>query len=82
MGFRVVAIDGGDEKKDMCINKLGAEEYVDFTKDDVVAKVKEVTGGLGAHAVILLAVSEKPFQQATEVRRVIPLPPPPFLPPH
>jgi alcohol dehydrogenase, propanol-preferring len=67
MGFRVVAIDTGSEKEDMCLNKLGAEEFVDFVKDDVVQKVKSVTGGLGAHAVILLAVSEKPFQQAAEV---------------
>lgn len=68
MGFRVIAIDGGDEKKDMCVNKLGAEVFVDFTKEDVVESVKSHTGGLGAHAVILLAVSEGPFQQATEVR--------------
>lgn len=69
MGFRVLAIDSGDEKKEMCA-KLGAEEFVDFIKEDVIASVKKHTGGLGAHAVILLAVSEKPFQQATEVRGV------------
>lgn len=35
-----------------------------------MADVKAATpGGLGAHAVILLAVSEKPFQQATEYVR-------------
>lgn len=66
MGFRVLAIDHGDEKKDMCL-KLGAEEFVDFGNEDVVKSVQKHTGGLGAHAVILLAVSEKPFQQATEV---------------
>lgn len=66
MGFRVLAIDHGDEKKEMC-TKLGAEEFVDFGTEDVVASVQKHTGGLGAHAVILLAVSEKPFQQATEV---------------
>lgn len=66
MGFRVLAIDHGDEKRDMCFG-LGAEEFVDFGKEDVVKSVQKHTGGLGAHAVILLAVSEKPFQQATEV---------------
>jgi alcohol dehydrogenase, propanol-preferring len=36
----------------------------------LVADVKAATpDGLGAHAVILLAVSEKPFQQATEYVR-------------
>lgn len=44
---------------------------MDFsTSKDLVADVKAATpGGLGAHAVILLAVSEKPFQQATEYVR-------------
>ncbi|KAJ5263544.1 hypothetical protein N7478_011149 [Penicillium angulare] len=70
MGLRVVAIDGGEEKKDMC-ESLGAEAYVDFTKSkDLVADVKAATPeGLGAHAVLLLAVSEKPFQQAVEYAR-------------
>ena len=47
------------------------QAYVDFTKSkDLVADVKDATpDGLGAHAVILLAVSEKPFQQATEYVR-------------
>lgn len=69
MGLRTIAIDSGDEKKQVCTQQLGAEVFVDFAREDVVAKVKESTGGLGAHAVILLAVSEKPFQQATEVCR-------------
>jgi propanol-preferring alcohol dehydrogenase len=47
------------------------QAYVDFLKSkNLVADVKAATpGGLGAHAVILLAVSEKPFQQATEYVR-------------
>ncbi|KAL4900470.1 alcohol dehydrogenase 1 [Aspergillus multicolor] len=70
MGIRVVAVDGGDEKRGMC-EVLGAEAFVDFIKSsDLVADVKAATpDGLGAHAVILLAVSEKPFQQATEYVR-------------
>ncbi|KAJ5735537.1 uncharacterized protein N7483_000662 [Penicillium malachiteum] len=70
MGLRVLAIDGGDEKREMC-EELGAEAYVDFTTSkDLVADVKAATpGGLGAHAVLLLAVSEKPFQQAVEYAR-------------
>lgn len=51
-----------------------------------MADVKAATpDGLGAHAVILLAVSEKPFQQATEYVRsrgtiiAIGLPPDAFL---
>ncbi|CAG8900583.1 unnamed protein product [Penicillium nalgiovense] len=86
MGLRVIAIDGGDEKREMC-HQLGTETYVDFTKSkDIIADVKAATpGGLGAHAVILLAVSEKPFQQASEYVRsrgtlvAIGLPPDAFL---
>lgn len=70
MGLRVVAIDGGAEKQAMC-QSLGAEAFVDFAQSkDVVKDVQAATpGGLGAHAVILLAVQEKPFQQATEYVR-------------
>lgn len=41
-----------------------------MTSEDVVAAVQAATPeGLGAHAVILLAVTEKPFQQAIEYTR-------------
>lgn len=44
------------------------QAYVDFTKSkDVVADVKASSPDeLDAHAVILLTVAEKPFQQAAE----------------
>jgi alcohol dehydrogenase, propanol-preferring len=70
MGLRVIAIDTGDEKKKMCLEQLGAESFVDFaTSSNVVKDVQAATDdGLGPHAVILVAVNEKPFQQAAEVR--------------
>ncbi|PUU79710.1 hypothetical protein B9Z19DRAFT_1124803 [Tuber borchii] len=66
IGFRVMAINTGSEMQGVFLNTLGAEELVDFAKGDVVANVKSVAGGLGAHAATLLAVSEKPSQQAAE----------------
>lgn len=65
MGLRIIAIDGGEEKKEMCV-KLGAEAYVDFTtSSDLVKDVQAATpDGLGPHAVLLLAPFEGPFQQA------------------
>jgi hypothetical protein len=68
MGLDIIAIDAGDEKKVMTA-KLGAGKFVDFsTSKNVVADVKAATeDGLGPHAVILVAVNEKPFQQAAEV---------------
>lgn len=70
MGLRVVGIDGGEEKGQTC-KSLGADAYVDFmSSGDLVKEVKAATpDGLGPHAVLLLAVQEKPFQQATEYVR-------------
>lgn len=53
MGLRIIAIDTGDEKKELCM-EMGAEAFVDFkTCDDTVAEVMKLTGGKGAHAVIV-----------------------------
>jgi propanol-preferring alcohol dehydrogenase len=69
MGIEVIAIDSGEEKKAMTA-KLGARHFVDFsTTKDLVGDVKALTeDGLGPHAAILVAVNEKPFQQATECK--------------
>ncbi|KAF7548903.1 hypothetical protein G7046_g8516 [Stylonectria norvegica] len=70
MGLHTIAIDGGDEKGALT-KSLGAAAYVDFqTSTNLVAEVKAATpDGLGPHAVILVAVNEKPFQQATQYVR-------------
>ncbi|EMD69370.1 hypothetical protein GGP41_004633 [Bipolaris sorokiniana] len=71
MGVRTIAIDSGEEKKKMCTGELGAEAFVDFaTSKNLVADVQKATpDGLGPHVVILVAVNEKPFQQAAEYVR-------------
>jgi propanol-preferring alcohol dehydrogenase len=65
MGLQVVAIDSGAEKRDMSLNELGALAFVDFKESkDVVADVRAAANnGQGPHAVVLVAVSEKPFHQ-------------------
>ncbi|KAF2240155.1 GroES-like protein [Viridothelium virens] len=70
MGLQIIAIDTGDEKKKMC-EELGSRAFVDFAKSqNVVKDVQAATeDGLGPHAVILVAVAEKPFQQAAEYVR-------------
>jgi alcohol dehydrogenase, propanol-preferring len=69
MGIHTIAIDGGAEKGAIC-KELGATHYVDFTTSpDVVKEVKEAAEGMGPDAVLVLAVAEKPFQQATEYVR-------------
>lgn len=48
MGMRVIAIDGGDAKRDLC-KQLGAEVFIDFqTTANIPAEVMKVTG-YGAH---------------------------------
>jgi len=70
MGLRTIAIDSGEEKRKAC-KELGSYAFVDFaTSKDVVKEVQSATeDGLGPHAVILVAVNEKPFQQAAEYVR-------------
>jgi len=70
MGLEVIAIDGGAEKQQLTTS-LGASTYIDFqTSPNLVEDVKKATAdGLGPHAALLVAVSEKPFQQATEYIR-------------
>jgi len=71
MGLIVIAIDSGDDKKKMSLEQLGAASFIDFAKStNLVKDVQAATeDGLGPHAVLLVAVNEKPFQQAAEYVR-------------
>jgi len=70
MGLQIIAIDSGEEKKASAL-KLGADSFIDFaTSKDVVKDVQAATiDGEGPHAVLLVAVQEKPFQQAADYVR-------------
>ncbi|KAJ7642859.1 hypothetical protein B0H17DRAFT_1104855 [Mycena rosella] len=64
MGLRVIAIDTGDVKRDLCL-KLGAEKWIDFkTSKDLVKDVQEATGGAGPHSAVVVASSPGPLDQA------------------
>lgn len=68
MGYRVLAIDGGEEKGEFC-QSLGAEAYVDFFKSkDIVGDVKALTNG-GPHGAINVSVSEKAISQSVDYIR-------------
>jgi D-arabinose 1-dehydrogenase-like Zn-dependent alcohol dehydrogenase len=55
MGFRAIAIDTGNDKRDMC-NKLGAEAFVDFREvTNVAEEVVKIADGIGAHGVFVTA---------------------------
>ncbi|KAJ6566990.1 chaperonin 10-like protein [Mycena capillaripes] len=64
MGMRVIAIDTGDVKRDLCL-KLGAEKWVDFkTSSDLIKDVKDAADGIGPHAAIVVSSNPGPVDQA------------------
>ena len=69
MGMRVIAVDGGIEKEELC-KQLGAEEFIDFTKS------KDITGDImalttqGAHAVIVFPAGKASYASAPNYLRV------------
>jgi len=68
MGFRVVGIDTGAEKRDLVMS-LGADAFVDFkTSKNVIDEVKSITNG-GPHAAIIVAASAKPYEDALKMVR-------------
>ncbi|KIY70953.1 GroES-like protein, partial [Cylindrobasidium torrendii FP15055 ss-10] len=68
-GLRVIAIDTGDHKKKL-VQSLGAEAWIDFKESkDIVADVKRVTGGKGAHSAVVTSASSGGYTQALEYLR-------------
>ncbi|KAL1962713.1 hypothetical protein VTN77DRAFT_9257 [Rasamsonia byssochlamydoides] len=68
MGMRVIAIDGGDEKRELC-TKLGAEAFIDFqTTKDIPAEVRKITT-YGAHGVIVFPATKEAYAQAPSLLR-------------
>jgi NADPH2:quinone reductase len=49
-GARVIATAGGPEKVEVC-RRLGADHAIDYTSEDLVDVVKEITGGHGADVI-------------------------------
>lgn len=67
-GMRVIAVDGGDAKRDLC-KKLGAEVFIDFqTTKDIAAEVMKITT-YGAHGVLVTAASAAAYAQAPNLLR-------------
>lgn len=69
MGMRVIAIDGGSDKEEMC-KRIGAEHFVDFTKvKDVNAEVVKLADGQGVHGVIVTASNMAGYRGAVGMLR-------------
>ncbi|KAL2826041.1 hypothetical protein BJY01DRAFT_229923 [Aspergillus pseudoustus] len=67
-GLKVIAIDTGDKKRQLCM-KLGATKFLDYKTDNVENAVKSLTSGLGAHAVICTANGEGAYEQSLRLLR-------------
>ncbi|KAG3175225.1 hypothetical protein JG687_00010915 [Phytophthora cactorum] len=62
MGYKVVAIDTGDDKRKL-IESYGIKDFIDFKKDgNVIEQVRAATGGRGAHATIVVAGSKDAYK--------------------
>jgi alcohol dehydrogenase, propanol-preferring len=67
MGIRVIAVDRGREKEQMC-RRLGADRFMDSSKD-FVAEVMRITT-YGAHAVLLAALSKEAYDLALHTLKI------------
>lgn len=64
MGYRIVAIDGGEAKKSYCL-ELGAEAYVDFlSTKNIPEAVLGATKQRGVDAVLAVAGSSRSYQDS------------------
>jgi len=70
MGFSVIAVDSGLAKKSLC-QELGSEFFIDFQQvESVQQEVLKLTGGKGAHAVLVASGSAPAYQSAIQMLRV------------
>lgn len=69
MGMNVIGIDGGEQKRDF-MKRMGADEAIDFKVcKDIVAEIKRITGGEGAHGALMLAAVLTAIPQAVQYLR-------------
>ena len=58
----------GGTKRQLCL-ALGATEFLDFRKVDIVQAAKALTADLGVHAVICTANGEQAYEQSIQMLR-------------
>ncbi|RLN46096.1 hypothetical protein BBJ29_006203 [Phytophthora kernoviae] len=63
MGYKVVPIDTGDDKKKL-IESYGIKDFIDFKEGNVIEQVRAATGGRGGHAVLVVADSTQAYNDA------------------
>ncbi|KAL1889502.1 hypothetical protein Sste5346_008880 [Sporothrix stenoceras] len=69
MGLKVIAVDSA-QKASVC-KGMGVHAFVDYENaDTVVPRIKEVTGGTGAHGVVVCSANPASYSQAVEYAAV------------
>ncbi|KAE9346091.1 Alcohol dehydrogenase 1 [Phytophthora fragariae] len=68
MGYRVIAIDTGADKRKL-IESYGIKDFIDFKDGNVRDKVLAATGGRGAHATIVVASNPEAYDDALSFLR-------------
>lgn len=68
MGYRVIAVDAGSLKEEVCL-ELGASAYLDIEQEglDPSGTVRRLTDGYGASAVIVIAGSARAYRDAFDL---------------
>ncbi|PVH75083.1 GroES-like protein [Cadophora sp. DSE1049] len=69
MGLRVIGIDSGKAKQDICLS-LGCEAFIDFATSPSIDEVVALTDGKGAHGVFVTATSSKAYTDAPKMCRI------------
>ncbi|GKZ29464.1 hypothetical protein AbraIFM66950_005024 [Aspergillus brasiliensis] len=70
MGLRVIGVDTGEDKAQLCL-QLGCEAFVDHRKsNDLAAEVVRQAEGQGAHGVLVTASSAAAYRVAPRMLRV------------
>ncbi len=68
-GASTIVLAGRNQERLNLAGRFGATHLVNSASEDLVKKVKELTGGRGADAVIVAAPSAEPHQQGLEMLR-------------
>ncbi|KAA1477436.1 GroES-like protein [Dentipellis sp. KUC8613] len=69
LGLRVLAIDTGNDKKEVCL-QLGAEKWIDFKESkDPIKDIVAACDGKGPHAALITTASGKAYQDSIHYLR-------------
>ncbi|RLN96820.1 hypothetical protein BBJ28_00021700 [Nothophytophthora sp. Chile5] len=68
MGYRVIAIDSGDDKRKL-VASYGIKDFIDFKDGNVRDQVLAATEGRGAHATVVVASGGEAYKDALSFLR-------------